>query len=692
MKTIEQSTRLYTLAGIGLAMFLGALDQTIVSTALPTIVNQLNGLNRYTWIATVYLLVSTLLVPIYGRLSDTISRKSLELWSITVFLIGSILSGMAGEFGTLPLLGDGMTQLIVFRGIQGIGGAGIFALAFIIISDLYAPRERGKISGLLGGIFGLASILGPVFGGFLTDSASNWIPGIAGWRWVFYVNVPIGAVALWFIITKMPRLHPKDDGNRVDFVSAFLMIAAFFPLILALELDKNSFPWGGPVILGLFGFSIAMLGLWILQSLKSNHPILNLRLFKNRVFSIGTAAVFFFGGNFMSLIIFLPLYMVNVQGVSATRAGVSIIPLSLGMVLGSGFAGPLVSRLGKYKATLLVGSAISLLASILMITLGVDSPYWVVVVFMVVAGLGFGPAQSLYSLAIQNSVSDTEIGQATSFIQFSRQIGSTIGAAIMGTIFAASLATAFALHMPAADDTAAPAGMQQSSAGSAAGSAFSNKGPEEMRAEINSSFDQLTRDITSLFDARGEEALGMLSDVLAEPTLPAEFRSQLADGTPAMQISSRFQQLADAVNGMVLSGDQGGLNALLSDPHGAGNTLPAAAVEGILVLSQAPPAARAAGLERIDAQLNALEKQAVDSASSTALAGALEGLNSARQAALDAVEVVRASFADAIRSVWTVAIVLATLTLIASILLPSLELRGKGESRGPEPSAPMAAQ
>jgi MFS family permease len=166
MKTIEQSTRLYTLAGIGLAMFLGALDQTIVSTALPTIVNQLNGLNRYTWIATVYLLVSTLLVPIYGRLSDTISRKSLELWSITVFLIGSILSGMAGEFGTLPLLGDGMTQLIVFRGIQGIGGAGIFALAFIIISDLYAPRERGKISGLLGGIFGLASILGPVFGDF----------------------------------------------------------------------------------------------------------------------------------------------------------------------------------------------------------------------------------------------------------------------------------------------------------------------------------------------------------------------------------------------------------------------------------------------------------------------------------------------------------------------------------------------
>src|SRR5688572_8026463 len=187
----EDRNRAYTVAGVAVALFLGALDQTIVSTALPRIVAELGGLERYTWVSTVYLLVSTLLVPLVGKLSDIVSRKALELWSISIFLLGSVLCGLAGEWGTLPLLGDGMTQLIVFRGVQGAGGAGLFALSFIIVSDLYPPRERGKVGGVFGAVFGLSSVLGPLVGGFLTDNAGSWIEGIEGWRWVFYVNIPL---------------------------------------------------------------------------------------------------------------------------------------------------------------------------------------------------------------------------------------------------------------------------------------------------------------------------------------------------------------------------------------------------------------------------------------------------------------------------------------------------------------------
>ena len=313
----DTKNRTPVVIGIALAMFLGALDQTIVSTALPRIVTQLGGLERYTWVTTVYLLVSTLLVPVYGKLSDIMSRKTLELLSILVFLVGSVLCGTAQD----------MTQLIVYRGIQGLGGAGLFALAFIIISDLYPPRERGKIGGLFGAVFGLASVLGPLIGGFLTDNAGAWLPSVEGWRWVFYVNVPIGALALWLLAVRMPRLRPEGD-HRLDLLSAGLMILAFFPLILALQLDKSQHPWTSPEVVALVVGGLVVLLAWIGHSLRfSRHPILDLRLFKNRVFSTGVASAFFFGSSFLSILIFLPLYMVNVQGVSAIEAGASIIPL-----------------------------------------------------------------------------------------------------------------------------------------------------------------------------------------------------------------------------------------------------------------------------------------------------------------------------------------------------------------------------
>ena len=434
-------TRLYTVIGVALAMFLGALDQTIVSTALPRIVDQLSGLERYTWVATIYLLISTILVPIYGKLADLFNRKTLQLWSVSIFLAGSFLCGLSGEFGPLPLLGDGMSQLIFFRGVQAVGGAGIFALAFIIVADLYPPRERGKVSGIFGGVFGLSSVVGPLVGGFLTDNAGAWIPHVEGWRWIFYVNLPLGAVALAFIAARMPRLPPHDDSRRLDILSALLMVLAFAPLILALQLDKGAHPWGSPLTLGLLGAGIVFMGLWIGHSRFSRHPILDLRLFLNRVFLTSNLAAFFFGAGFISVIIFLPLYMVNVQGVSATQAGASVIPLSLGMVFAAGLSGFFVTRLGRYKGMMIAGSLVAVAGAVLMaLLLGLDTPYWAVVVLMVFVGMGFGPPQALYALAVQNAVPPREMGQATSASQFMRQIGSTVGAAVVGAVFSAAFA------------------------------------------------------------------------------------------------------------------------------------------------------------------------------------------------------------------------------------------------------------
>lgn len=469
--------RTVTLIGVALVMFLGALDQTIVSTAIPRIVADLGGMERYGWVFSTYILVSTLVVPIYGKLADILDKKFLMLFATITFLVGSMLCGLSGEWGALPLLGDGMDQLILFRGLQGLGGGGLFALAFIVISDLYPPRERSKIGGVFGAIFGLSSVLGPLIGGLLTDHASGWVGNIEGWRWVFYVNLPIGAVALWFLIARMPRLAPHDDSHAFDFISALLMAASFFPLVLALQLDKNLHPWSSPRVLGLLGASGAAMAVWIWHSLKvSRHPILDLALFRNRVFTLGNVATFFFGAGFLSLIIFLPLYMVQIQGVSATKAGVSIIPLTVGVIFGASLGGPLASKLGRYKAILVIGSAISVLAAGLLLTLGVDTPQSLVIAFMVVAGLGLGPAQSLYSIAVQNSVPPAELGQATSFNQFSRQIGSTVAAAVLGAVFSASLTLSFEKHMP-------PSPTHQTARSSVPGQATS-KGPLEIRGAI----------------------------------------------------------------------------------------------------------------------------------------------------------------------------------------------------------------
>ncbi len=505
-----------TLTGIMLALFLGALDQTIVSTALPKIVEDLNGLDRYAWVATAYLLASTVLVPVYGKLADMYSRKAIELWAVGTFLLGSFLCGLAGEFGTLPLLGDSMNQLILFRAIQGLGGAGLFALAFIVIADLFPPSVRGKYQGFVGATFGVASVLGPVIGGFLTDYGGNIIPGIAGWRWVFYVNVPFGALALWFIITRMPPLKPQGEKGRLDLVSAALLIAGLVPLILGLQLDKTDYPWLSTTTLALFGGAALALILFVVRSLRSPNPILDMRLFNNRVFSTSNIALFFIGGAFLSILIFLPLFMVNVVGVSATQAGTSLIPLSLGLVVGSIVAGQLVSRIGHYKYFMLGGGALLFVGAWLLSTMSADVTYLRVTLYMVICGLGLGPSFPLYTLAIQNAVDVRKLGQATSASQFFRQIGGTVGAALMGTVLATGLTTAFSsVNTPGTAGGAPTAG--------ASSELSSRSGLSEIGNSVRAGFDQQYQLITQVVRQGDQQAFAQLN---ANPQLPQEVKTQ----------------------------------------------------------------------------------------------------------------------------------------------------------------------
>ncbi len=453
---VSDKDRTVVYAAVLMALFLAALDQTIVSTALPKMVEDLAGVDRYAWVATAYLLASTALALVYGKLADTYPRKHVTLGAVGLFLCGSFLCGLAGEFGTLPLLGDGMSQLVLFRALQGAGGGGLFAMTFIVIADLYTPVERGKYQGFVGAVFGIASVLGPLIGGLLTDHAGGWLPGVEGWRWVFYVNMPIGLVALWFIVRRMPRLDPPGDRRPPDLVTGLLLLGGLIPFIMGLQIDKRRYPWlpgfgagEDPSSLadwmtpGLLVLGVAVLMLFVRRSRVSESPVLDLRLFENEVFRTANAATFFFGASFMSVTIFLPLFLVNVMGVSATRAGAALIPFSLGLVVSATLAGQVVARIG-YRRQVVAGSLVFLVSVVLLATMGADVTYGQVTLYMVMAGVGVGPAMPLFTLAIQNAVDVRFIGQATSASQFFRQTGATVGAALMGAVLATTLGVAFA--------------------------------------------------------------------------------------------------------------------------------------------------------------------------------------------------------------------------------------------------------
>jgi EmrB/QacA subfamily drug resistance transporter len=432
--------RRITIIGVMIVFLLSALDQTIVSTAMPVIISQLHGLELYSWVTTSYLLSSTVMVPIWGKLGDLYGRKPILLAGIGLFLLGSWLSGLAGEFGDLPLLGGGMVQLVVFRAVQGLGGGALFTTAFAIIADLFPPRERGKFAGLFGGVFGLASAVGPLLGGYFTDHGTVSFGGhvIEGWRWVFYLNLPMGLVALFMVIAKMPKLSHAAKGT-IDYLGAVLIVAACVPLLLALTFGGQKYAWNSPVVLGLLGMFVICTIAFVFVEKKVKDPIIHMELFSNKVFAWANTAGFFSSMSFLSVVAFLPLFMQLGQGVQATTSGLSTLPLMLGLILAATVSGRLVTRTGRYKPFMLFGMTVLLIATFLLSRMSHHTTRFDLGWRMAMLGVGLGPLQSLYGVAIQNAVPMNRIGVVTSANQFFRQIGSTVGVAIFGTLLTNNL-------------------------------------------------------------------------------------------------------------------------------------------------------------------------------------------------------------------------------------------------------------
>jgi EmrB/QacA subfamily drug resistance transporter len=438
--------RRITIIGVMIVFLLSALDQTIVSTAMPVIISQLHGLELYAWVTTAYLLSSTVMVPIWGKLGDLYGRKPILLAGIGLFLFGSWLSGLAGEFGDLPLLGGGMVQLVVFRAVQGLGGGALFTTAFAIIADLFPPRERGKFAGLFGGVFGLASAVGPLLGGYFTDHGTVSIAGhvVEGWRWVFYLNLPVGLIALFMVIAKMPKLSHAAKGS-IDYLGAVLIVAACVPLLLALTFGGQKYAWNSAVVLGLLSTFVICTLLFVLVERKLKDPIIHMELFRNKVFTWANIAGFFSSMSFLSVVAFLPLFMQLGQGVRATTSGLSTLPLMLGLIVSATISGRLVTRTGRYKPFMLFGMFVLLIATFLMSQMSYHTTRFDLGWRMALLGIGLGPLQSLYGVAIQNAVPVNRIGVVTSANQFFRQIGSTVGVAIFGTLLTNNLNTKLSL-------------------------------------------------------------------------------------------------------------------------------------------------------------------------------------------------------------------------------------------------------
>ena len=437
-----------TFIALMIVFLLSALDQTIVSTAMPRIIKELHGLNLYSWVTTTYLLASTVMVPIWGKLGDMYGRKIVLIAGICIFVAGSWLCGIAGEFGEMPLIGGGMMQLIVFRGIQGIGGGALFTTAFATIADLFPPRERGKYAGLFGAVFGLASVIGPIIGGFFTDHGTTDILGlhVAGWRWVFYVNLPTSVLALFMIGVKMPDLGARP-GGKIDFIGGGLIVISLGALMLALTFGPSD-GWLSSQVIGLFALALFSGIAFVLVELRAKEPILPLSLFSIRAFSTAMTASFIMSLAFMGTIVFLPLYLQLSLGTAATSSGLALIPMMVGLIIGAFASGRMVTRTGKYKPFLLGGAVIQLVGFFLMSQLSATSTQLDVTWRLFVLGLGLGPSQSLFNIIAQSAAPVRQIGVATSTGMFLRQTGGLVGLAIFGAIFSQHFSTSFQEKLP----------------------------------------------------------------------------------------------------------------------------------------------------------------------------------------------------------------------------------------------------
>ena len=423
--------RLYlTVMGLQLALFLASLDQTIVSTAMPRIVADLNGFEHYAWATTAYMLSSTAAVPIVAKLSDMYGRKRFLLGGALFFVFASLLCSLAQD----------MTQLALLRGLQGIGGGALMSSVFTTISLLFPPAQRGKVLGLFATVFGLASIIGPVLGGFLTDSF--------GWRWIFLVNVPVGAATVMVLWLAFPDIRLSSQKHRIDFLGAFLLVVGVVPLLLALSWGGQEYAWSSPQILGMFAFSIVMLTAFVFTERRADEPIIPLGMLHNRTIVAALIALVGLAMGMFGTILYVPLYLQAVVGLSATESGTALIPMMLSLALVSIISGQLISRSGHYKWIGVLGLGVASVGLLLLSGMGPDTGYTTAVRNMMVVGAGLGLAMPVYVLAAQNCVHISEMGVVTGLTQFFRSIGGTAGAAIMGSVLINRFAPAFHLALP----------------------------------------------------------------------------------------------------------------------------------------------------------------------------------------------------------------------------------------------------
>ncbi len=428
---LSPRAKLEILGAMLLAMFLFALDQTVVGTALPVIVTDLNGNSLYTWSVTIYLLTSTISGPIYGKLSDLYGRRPIVIFAVSLFLISSALAGLSQT----------MEQFILFRGLQGLGGGAIFPIALAVVADLYTPAERGKYLGLFGAVFGLSSLVGPGLGGFITDT---W-----GWHWIFFVNIPIGLISLFILWRLLPAIRKPDAGQNIDYLGAAVFTAAVGPFLIGLS-NKQGNDWTDPVVGGLMLFGLAMGAVFLWVESRAKDPIVPLGLFRLPTFSISVAATFFVGFGFLTTVIFLPRWFQTVAGDSATESGYSLLPLLAGLIFSAVASGQIVSRTGHYKVMMFVSLVLLAVGLFLMTNLRADTDRATLWFWMLLAGVGIGPSLAVFTLIVQNAVSAERIGVATSSLTFFQQIGGTVGLTMAGTLFAEKLVTEIPTQLTAA--------------------------------------------------------------------------------------------------------------------------------------------------------------------------------------------------------------------------------------------------
>ncbi|PZN93917.1 MAG: MFS transporter [Alphaproteobacteria bacterium] len=441
--------RRVALGAVLIVLFLSALDQTIVATAMPRIIKELAGLDRIAWVGTAYLLTSTVTVPIYGKLGDIYGRRPVLVFGVLMFLAGSILCGLSGEFGALPVLGDGMNQLIGFRALQGLGAGALTTGAFATVADIAPPAERGKYTGLFGAMFGLAGLAGPVLGGFLTDHATTTVFGhlVSGWRFVFYVNLPLGAVALYILLTKLPHGRRGADA-RIDWLGSLLIVASAVPLLLALSWGGQGLGWDQPKIIIGFAAAVIAFAAFITVSRGKSWAVVPLDLFNDPVVARANLALFLVNLGYIGVPMFLPLYLQLVRGLSASQSGFAMLPLLFGVLIGSMTAGTVSRRTQAYKPVIVAGSVLALVALAVLTQLTAQTPRWLLSANLLALGMGLGPAQGMYTLAIQSAVSHARTGVATASAQFCRQIGATVGVAIFGALLTYQLAGELRTRVP----------------------------------------------------------------------------------------------------------------------------------------------------------------------------------------------------------------------------------------------------